>query len=68
MDEIKFYCFECEHIFIEEYNEIADLPALKCPKCKSNNIFCREFIYEKEVDRTPLKLGDRGCGTPGRFK
>ena len=68
MDKVKFYCSECEHIFYHEYKEIADLHIVKCPTCKSLDIFCREFIYDKEPDRTPLKLGNNGCGTPGRFK
>lgn len=68
MDKVKLWCSECEHKFTFEYNEIADLLKAKCPKCKSDKLFCQEFKYEKEPDRTPIKLGDRGCGTPGRFK
>jgi DNA replicative helicase MCM subunit Mcm2 (Cdc46/Mcm family) len=68
MDKVLFYCYECEHKFEVKYKEIADLPSTKCPKCKSENIFIQKFIYDKEPDRSPIKLGDRGCGTPGRFK
>jgi len=68
MDKVIFRCSDCEHEFKFEYKEVADFPKVKCPKCKSNNLFITDYIYDTEPDRTPIKLGDRGCGTPGRFK
>jgi hypothetical protein len=67
-DKAIFHCESCDKTFTIEFNEVADLPGTICPKCKSDNIFIRDYIFEKEPDRTPIKLGDRGCGTPGRFK
>lgn len=68
IDKIEFVCDNCNKKFIVIYKEIADLQGLVCKFCKSDKLFIKEFIYEKEPDRTPIKLGDRGCGTPGRFK
>lgn len=68
IDKVNFTCEDCKRKFKVEYKEIADLQDLKCKFCKSKNIFITDFIYEKQPDRTPIKLGDRGCGTPGRFK
>jgi hypothetical protein len=68
MDKVVFHCEDCNKPFTIEYDEIADLPGAICPKCKGDHIFIRKFVYNKEPDRTPIKLGDRGCGTPGRFK
>jgi len=68
MDKAVFVCSACGKEFTIEYNEIADLPSVVCPKCKSDWIFIERFIYDKKPDTTPIKTGDRGCGTPGRFK
>ena len=68
MDKAIFHCEDCDKTFTIDYNEIADLSEVKCPKCKGEYIFIREYIYEKEPDRTPIQLGTCGCGTPGRFK
>ena len=68
MDKVIFHCEDCGKSFETEYKEIADLPGTKCPKCNSENIFIRDYIYEIEPDRSPIQLGSRGCGTSGRFK
>jgi DNA-directed RNA polymerase subunit RPC12/RpoP len=68
MDKAEFVCEDCNKKFIVHYKEIADLQGAKCKFCKSKDIFLRKIVYEKEPDRKPIQLGDRGCGTPGRFK
>jgi len=67
-DKVKVYCQTCEKEYIIPFNETSDLFGLKCKKCGSDDISYRDFIYEIEPDSTPLRMGERGCGTSGRFK
>lgn len=68
MDKVIFHCEECDTSTTIEYEEISDLVWVVCSKCGSDHIFIRKFNYKESPDKTPIKLGDRGCGTPGRFK
>jgi len=68
MDKVLFACEECDKKFEFPFKEISDLQDAKCEFCGNENVFIRKFIYENEPDRTPIKTGDRGCGTSGRFK
>lgn len=68
MNKALFQCELCNNHFYIEFKEVADLPNSVCPKCGNDNIFITDYEFEEELDKEPLKLGTRGCGTPGRFK
>ncbi|MBE3094314.1 MAG: hypothetical protein IMZ52_04725 [Actinobacteria bacterium] len=67
-DKVKVNCHACNKEYFIEFNEVHELFGRKCEKCGSDEIFYQEIIYEVEPDRTPVKTGERGCGTSGRFK
>lgn len=67
MNRVRVHCSKCDKIFHWDFDETSELFQRICEKCGSEDIFYQEFEWE-EKDETPLRLGERGCGTPNRFK
>ena len=64
-DKVKLYCQNCDNVFYQDVEFIGDIIWL-CPKCKSEDVWMREYIEENpDPKEFKIVLGKGGCGRPG---
>jgi DNA replicative helicase MCM subunit Mcm2 (Cdc46/Mcm family) len=68
MDKVIIECDDCNHKETIEFDSLMEIgdKMKKCKKCGSENVYTLDFIWEKEPDRTPIKMGNGGCGSVWR--